>query len=908
MMRQGVDAKRRSDNRRPEGWRRALFSERAGTAVFVVFVVSAGGFALADEIAAQPVATSTLAVASAEPAVRRGVAPEEIVITARKREERAQEIPLSITAISGSDLNAQHVDDMLDIQFKAPSLLFSKTNFTSSNLQIRGIGAAVIGASTEQAVGVHVNTVPLVATRIFEQEFFDVERVEVLRGPQGTLFGRNSTGGSVNLYTRRPTDQFEADAEVQAGNFTAVRVKGAVNVPISESVRTRFAGMYHRRDGFIENIGTGNDIDNRNLFAVRGSLQIDLTDDLQVDVMASYFQEDDRRSRIGKQLCVKDTAPVPFNVGCSYASNSRPGFDSVASPGSLLGIFESFGLANVDPALVLTPIGVDANADAVNPDDLRVQDARIDPSYFADELLVTADIRQDFDDLTVSLVSGYQRTIVDSRQDYNMVQPSAPWEQSAIVALAASGLPSNSPDNPLMATMLDLGRFGMIDRSAAEDHSRATAEQISTELRFVSNLDGPLNFTAGATYLYYISDVVYEVYFTGAEVLGRLAQLANPQYDPTLFRFANDTRPTVFNSVGVFGEGYWSITDSLTLTMGARYTWDQKSDDSRSYLLDPSGELPPLINREEDWHEPTGRVSLEYKFDAGEANEMLMFISGARGYKPGGFNPLSSTAIPGIPSTFDSEKLWALEVGSKNQLFDRRVVLNVTGFFYDYRDYQISKIVARTAVNENVNALLWGFESELVANPFDTLLLNASFAYVGSRIRDTTSIDTANLTAGDPEWTVVKDLSNGSDTITSNPMDPTNPEFWNPAGGIEQELDGNKLPSVPDVQVNLGAAYSLPAPWSGNFTARVSYYWQSSMFSRIFNAEFDRIDAWSQLDASLRWTNESLNLWIDVWGKNLLDNDDITGQFLTDNSSGNFTNVFLLDPRTFGVTIGGHWP
>ncbi len=853
--------------------------------------------------------TISSSVAADRTSNRRDQRPEEILITARKREERIQDIPLSVTAISGSDLTAQHVDDALDIQFKAPNLFFSKTNFTSANLQIRGIGAAVTGASSEQAVGLHINTVPLITSRLFEQEFYDMDRIEVLRGPQGTLFGRNSTGGSLNLFTRKPTDEYEANADIQVGNFDTIRLRGAINVPLGEKIRTRFSAMYHSRDGFIQNLGTDNQIDNRNLFSVRGSVQVDITDSLQVDVMASYFREDDRRSRIGKQLCTKDPAPPPFSLGCSDAAqNTRPGFETITGYGTLAGIIDSFALAGVNPAFALAPVGADFNAQSVNPPDLRVHDARIDPSYLADELLVTVDVHQDFEDFRLSWVSGYQSALVDSRQDFNMTQPSLAWDPSAIVALAAAGLPSDSPSDPTMATKLDLGRFGLIDRTGAEDRSREKNEQFSTELRAVSNLDGDINFTVGAAYVHYVTRTDYEVFFTGAEVLGRLNQLANPNYDPTLFHFNNQTDPARFNSLGVFGEGYWDINDSLKFTLGARYTWDGKTDRSRNFLLDPSGVLPEFANREENWHEPTGRVSLEYKVPFNESNEMMLFVSAARGYKPGGFNPPAATTFASVAETFDPETLWAFEIGSKNQLLDRRMIANLTGFFYDYRDYQISKLVARTAVNENVNALVWGLEAEVQANPFDTFILDFSLAYLGSRIRDARSIDPANPTAGDPNWTAVKDLSSGANTITSNPADPTNPEFWNPAGGIEQDLEGNELPSAPDVQINVGAAYSFPAPWDGNFTARANYYWQSAMFSRIFNARRDRIDAWSQADATLRWTDSAANVWVDVWVKNLLDNDEITASYLTDASSGNFANVFLLDPRTWGLTVGANWP
>jgi len=176
----------------------------------------------------------------AEPAPSPGV--EEILVTARKREELLQDVPVSITQFSGADLDAKRIDNTLEIQFKTPNLFFGRTAF-GTNLQIRGVGTSVAAPSADNGVGVHVNEVPLLSSRIFEQEFFDVSRIEILRGPQGTLFGRNSTGGSFNVYTNKPSDQFESWGEFEVGNYSSYRFNGGLNAPIGERVRARVAGM-----------------------------------------------------------------------------------------------------------------------------------------------------------------------------------------------------------------------------------------------------------------------------------------------------------------------------------------------------------------------------------------------------------------------------------------------------------------------------------------------------------------------------------------------------------------------------------------------------------------------------------------------------------------------------------------
>jgi outer membrane receptor protein involved in Fe transport len=839
---------------------------------------------------------------------------EVIVITARKRDERLQDVPVSITQLSGADLDAQRIDNTLEIQFQTPNLSFGRKNIAGSNLQIRGIGKSVEAPSSDDGVAVHVNEVPLTNSRIFEQEFFDVSRIEVLRGPQGTLFGRNSTGGSFNVYTQKPSYRLETWGDFSVGDPLFFRTRGGANVPIGDRVRARVVGMYHNRDGFIDNRFTDNDIDDRELWAVRGSLQVDLGDDTIADVMVSYFREDDRRSRIGKQLCVKDDRPSPYSLGCADGDLAFEVFNTTADLG---GIIDSYALESFEPVfqrspLALYPPGADANADSVNPRDLRVHDSRFDPSYFADELLVILDLRHAFDDLTLSWLSGYQNTELDSKQDFTMARPSLAWDPAAIANLAELGF-----ETAAGGTQLCLGKVGGCDdRTWAVDNIVDESEQLYTELRLLSDFDFPLNFTAGASYTYFERNGDYSVYFSSAEVLAQLLKLLDPNFDLATDHFRNETNPYRLNSVGLYGEGYWDVTDTTRATLGLRYTWDEKTHRSRQYLL--NGQMPDFQSQEEDWHAVTGRFSIDQQLDFRWSDQSLVYASIARGYKSGGFNPAGAAEVPGVPDSYDPEGIWAYELGTKNEFVKNRLTANLSGFFYDYQDYQLPKLVANTAVNENFDAFVWGLEAEFFARPIDPLGIRFSLAYLGSSIRDTRSIDPADPTAGDPAFQAVKVVSPpgpgfeqfnvGSTQIIPAGSDPFDPANYDPRGGIEKDLDGHELPYTPDVQISIGGDYTLDAPWNGRFIARISYYWQSEMFGRHFNERRDEIDSWSRADAGLRWENDSGNLHAEFWVKNFTDNDDITTHFLADPSGGQFTNVFVLDPRTYGVTVGVRWP
>jgi outer membrane receptor protein involved in Fe transport len=832
---------------------------------------------------------------------------EEITVTARKREETLQSVPIAVTALTGAELEANKIDDALDLQFKSPNLFFSKTNFTSSNLQIRGIGSQLVAASGEPAVGLHVNTVPLTASRLFEQEFFDIERIEVLRGPQGTLFGRNSTGGSFNIYTRKPTQEYESKLELTMGNYSAVKLNGAFNAPVTDIFRVRVAGMFLDRNGYTQNLRTNNDIDDRQLYGLRGSFQLDITDDTQLDAMVSWFSENDNRSRIGKQMCKKDARPFPYSIGCSPDGLA---FEVGTSYSTLGGLLEASAFPNPAPppaSAILVPVSVDAGANTVNPPSFRIHDTRIDPTYEADELLTTVDLHHDLDELTFNLVMGYQRTNVDSIQDYGSGAASVPWDPAAIAVLGAA--PYNLP-TAAGNTQICLGEFGCQDRSFASDRSDAQSEQLSGELRVSSHWESPINFTAGAIYSYFSTHTRYFVYFSGAEVITRVRRATtNPTYDPDLRYYLNDTNPTITNSFGLFGEAYWDALEHTRVTLGLRYTHDDKTARSRQTLLDASGVKPGFVKQEESWDQGTGKLTIDQTLDLGGLTDStLVFVSAARGYKPGGFNPPQAAATSGsVPDAFKPETIWAYELGTKNRVWENRVQANLTGFFYDYNDYQISKIVERTAVNENIDAFLWGLEAEFLTEPIDNALLSFSVGYLGSSIQNTKSIDPGDPTAGNPAWTTVKVVSGAgiaSNTITTTPFDPFNPANQHPAGGLEKDLDGKELPNAPDVQISIAAQYTWEVPWGGELTPRVSYYWQSDMFARIFNENRDKINSWSQADASLRYQEKTGHAYIDVWVKNMANNDDITTQYLTDASSGNFTNVFVLEPRTFGITVG----
>ena len=265
------------------------------------------------------IGTSVLAMAVATPAHAQSGGSSsdpygEIVVTAQRQSERLQDVPIAVSAFSSEALEAQQIKTPSDLQLTLPNVTFTKTNFTSASFTIRGIGDLCVGTTCDSATAIHLNGDPLFSTRLFETEFFDLERIEVLRGPQGTLFGRNATSGVVNVITAKPKlDTFEASAEGEYGNYNSIKGKGMVNIPLGNTAAIRVAGIYLNRDGYTKNLYLGNRIDDRDLYSVRGSLRWEPTPDTTIDLMASYFHENDNRARIQKQLCQRDPTGI---LGC----------------------------------------------------------------------------------------------------------------------------------------------------------------------------------------------------------------------------------------------------------------------------------------------------------------------------------------------------------------------------------------------------------------------------------------------------------------------------------------------------------------------------------------------------------------------------------------------------------------
>ena len=248
---------------------------------------------------------------------------EEVIVTAQRVAQSIQDVPIAVTALTDEALRDRQIITPSDLQLNAPNVSFSATNFGSSTLSIRGIGRLVVGRSGESGVSSRVNEIA-VPSNLESMEFFDLERVEILRGPQGTLFGRNATGGAINLVTKMPSsDEYDGFVDVEAGAFNHTRFKGAVNVPLVAGLAARVAAFKLERDGYSRNLAYGQtdsagntlpgideDVDGRDLWAVRANLSWDLTERASAWLQYNRVYEDDDRARITNQVCARNPLPT----------------------------------------------------------------------------------------------------------------------------------------------------------------------------------------------------------------------------------------------------------------------------------------------------------------------------------------------------------------------------------------------------------------------------------------------------------------------------------------------------------------------------------------------------------------------------------------------------------------------
>ena len=696
----------------------------------------------------------------------REVKLDTVIVNAEKRESSAQETPLALSAFSDEDLERVGAYDVQSLQSQVPNLFFSKDGVNSvTQISMRGIGNENASVGGDSGVALHIDGIYYSRPSVAGNVFFDLQGIEVLRGPQGTLFGRNTNGGSVNLITANPTDEFEGKADVTFGNYDRFRFRGVANLPLNDRAALRISGYREVRDGYTEVLNGFSDIDDADNTSLRAKLRLDLSDSVEWVLGASIDK-------------IEGAGPGVKIIG-DYADEVVLARDPVT----------------LDPVATL-----DRLADALpNPSDPRKTRRNLNETRDAEYRTLTSHLTWDAGPVLFKSITGY-----------------ADSENVAFRDLDTSEIN--------LAT-IDIAIEG---------------EQWSQEFQLVSDYESPLDWILGAYYITEDSLIDLGV-FDG------------------LFGLITNGGEAETESWALFGQANYALTDRLTVTAGARYSYDEKV--GSDYLIIP-GVVEIFNGGSDDWSNTNYRLGVDYKV----SDDSLLYASFARGYKSGGY--VVGSFIFAEP-TYDPETVNAWEIGSKNRFWNDRVQLNLAGFYYDYKDLQVFKFLANAIAIENAaQATVAGAELELQAYLTDDFRVDGALAYLDAEYDDFMS------------------------------QDPIFPEL-----GL-QDVSGNRLNRAPEFSVSLGAEYEFDLGNHGRLVPRIQTYWQSEVFFRQFALATDRQDSFMKTDLRLSWFSEDETWRVEAFVRNLEDEDTVNNTTYGSPLYGASPQGIYDPPRTVGVTIG----
>lgn len=904
------------------------YMSTAALPIFILFELLAPHAALAQERVVS------------DPAVQAGNGGEleELVVTARRREERLNEVPIAVTAMSGQELAAKQLSDGSDIQRAVPNMSFTRAAFGSTNYQIRGIGYKVVSTAADTGVGVDENNVPLAVNRLADAEFYDVQRIEVLRGPQGTLYGRNATGGVIDLITNKPTNDFAASVTGGYGNYDSRRLQGFVNAPLGAGFNLRVAGSLLKRDGFQYNADTGANIDSRDLHSTRVTLGFEPTSNFRGYLMWEHFAENDSRFGGQKFVCSKDVGPASVG-GVAVTNAAARNFlsrgclqDSIYSQSAQTGTVNTMATLPGSLSYLYGLVSGDVNGNT-QAGDPRSVNQNIDPTYKARNDLYQFNAELDLTDtLHLTSLTAYTEDRLNTRAQFQSA--SIPFNTTAVTPGGVYNDPQTGPS-----------RFLNLDF----DYDNYRSRQWSQELRLQSSFDGPVNFSVGGFYLHLKRFNNIFILSNGETAVTQIRNLLggnsyiDPNKEPTSegHNYFNAHNDYALSSKAAFGEVYWKVSDTVRVTAGLRYTSDRKTYPTYpiTLLTDGRGFPTPIQVQHAKFDEATGRANIDWRPNLSFTDDTLVYASVSRGYKAGGFNAAN---IVDVEPVYAPEFVNAFEIGTKNTLLNNSLSLNLTGFYYDYSGYQISQVQGLNEETANVDAKIYGLELETEWAPTSHLRLNAQAGYLHTSIQSGTSVNIFDRTQGDPSLTYLKSLTSGcvgstagvaalvglvnaglvsATTLTGacptaaaptgafGSSDPTkNPlairgVILPTSAGVAVDLKGKELPNAPNFTASIGAQYTFELGSKWEAVLRGDVYHQASAYTDIYNTDANRLRSWENVNLSLTFNDTDDGIQVQVYGKNLLDKTVFTGVGVNSESLGMSRSIVLLDPRLYGVSV-----
>ena len=639
----------------------------------------------------------------------------ELVVTARKRAEGIQEVPIAITAFTGDQLKLQSVQDFRDIQYQVPGFRvgngFSDAN--SVTLRLRGQGQADLNLTTDPSVGVYIDGALLPRTLGLRANMFDLERVEVLKGPQGTLYGKNTTGGAVNIITKKPDhEEFGGFVDVIAGDYDRIDVGAGINVPlVPDKAAVRIVAQSTNRDGFGDQAGTGRELRDDSANLVRGQLSFDANDKVSVLLSADY-QDIDEEGAILKMSGLLDPEFTPGAIGLPPVP---PSFAPVATLEAMLAL-------EADGTLT-PPAGLAALTDGSN---LFAADAAL-REFIGGDPYVSNGTGPQFSRFETH---GFAGTIEAEMDGFNIKSITSYREFERSNRLDLDGTP-----------------FDILEVQFDTDD-----EIITQELQFTGTaIDDKLDWLLG-------------VFYSKEEGTDSSLNTATPTVEtlsPTPFNPQFISGEIENKSWAVFGQGTFQITDLWSVTAGVRYTDEEKSMVTSNTIggacvvpgASPLAGLVPgfgecSANIEADFDDYSYLLSSEFQVN----DDLLVYAKTSRGFRAGGHNLRGNGLAAESFSPFDPEIATDYEIGVKSDPANQKLRINAAVYFTDYEDVQRTAVTALpgggiTTFTDNLgDGEIWGAELELYSQPIENLFLSGTFDWVDAEYDD-------GVRFGTPEYT-----------------------------------------------------------------------------------------------------------------------------------------------------------
>nr|MDA7554559.1 TonB-dependent receptor [Gammaproteobacteria bacterium] len=723
---------------------------------------------------------------------------EEVVVTATKKAESIQDLALSIEAFTAEDMEKNLIKDASDLQEVVPGLIADKGIGSGVSYAIRGTGSYGVGAAVVGAVVTSMNGHSVGTGAFYDLGFYDVERIEVLKGPQGTLFGRNAVNGVINVISARPTSEFEGKVDITYGDYSQEELTAVINVPISDTIRSRLAVTSSKRDGFTQNVRDGSYFNNKDAMGARLSIDFDIGESSTLKFTHDWSQGSDNRNNIGAPFCESHDL-----YGCNPLTVGGPN-QPAASMGSTAAIFNLVGGLEASSF-------VNQYAGTIVPDNFRKAYLTRNPEFDSEHTFTQIEFETELtSELMLSArVSHVSRDYFHMNDnDYSHTTKPFPG-----VLGAAMGLPPISWQGTFGGTFNgdDYSFTELVDSDRTYEFSNAEDNGIQAEITIISDYDGPFNFVTGlysydnrshnryqvqtaawnmtgnfSNHLY--SSLVYggqfDAYggipFYQTLILGGLsgsaacasgalgpvaaaspstanpaclsgllaAQGINPYHVPTeLAGYLNDDHVRT-KSMALFGELYFDLSDVTKLTVGYRFNDDTVKDTIMTCLADfdcPNYPQSQYESGEYGFH-PTSIVVADDAFAYKVAiqhdlsDNQMVYASYTTATKAGGNNPVIGTE----PDPYDPEETGVFEIGTKSILMDGAVLFNASFFMNDTKGMLISNIEDAGSVNYNVDAEIKGFEGNMIAFLSETSSIDISWLLVESELGDQSMPDPLN--------------------------------------------------------------------------------------------------------------------------------------------------------------------